>query len=343
MSPQVRRGFGLAGALLAAFAIGCGNDPGPRGDERYAFLALGDTGLPPSSHDGQRAVASALAFEDQLRPVESLVLLGDNFYPRGLERGELAQRIRHNLVSPYCRFVSLGPRSTELDTSCSPTRKRGPIWAVLGNHDHEDPESALLQRTVVGDFVANWHVPAESVAVRSLAAGIQLILVDSQELLRGDPARLARAVAEAPGPWRILVAHIPLVAGYGERDGVTEAIHGVTEAIARSGVPVQLTLAGHEHNLQAFVLEDRKGLAIIAGGGSNARKIHPGPGNRVFAEESRGFARVAILATEPERMRVELIAAPKLEWPGAAPIRRVATYEVALSGDVNASGPSVRP
>ena len=331
----------LAGALALASA-GCWADPGPRSDERFALLAVGDTGLPRDSHDGQRQVARALAFEDAERPVEGLVLLGDNFYPRGLERGDLALRIGLNLVSPYCRFLVLGPRADETAATCSPAgRPARSIWAVLGNHDYLTRESPELQRTTVVEFIANWRMNQAVAEVHQAAPGVSLILVDSK-LLRRDPSVLTDVVASAPGPWRILVSHIPLVPGLSEPEG--GAVRAANEAIERSGVPVQLALAGHEHNLQAFVLIEAPRLSVIAGGGSSSRGVHPGPASRVFARETRGFARVAVLETEPERLRVELIAAPAFSWPGGPPVRRIASYEVSLAGQVTArDGSRVSP
>ena len=334
--------FALGLLCLTAFSVGCG-DRAPRDDERFALLALGDTGLAPGSHGGQRAVARALSFEDRLRPVDGLALMGDNFYPRGLERHELTERIRHNLVSPYCRFLVLGPRAPELGSTCRPERPRGPVWAVLGNHDHEAPESPELQRRVVPEFVANWSMPTEDVAVRRVAEGVDFILVDSKQLLAQGPRTLALAIGRSRGPWRILISHVPLIDGYGERDGIGEAVAGIAGAIASAGVPVQLTLAGHEHNLQAFELSDRAGLAVVAGGGSSARSLHEEPPTRVHARETRGFARVAILAGEPERLRVELIAVPRVPWPGFGPIVRDATYTVSLAGEVSVPASKVNP
>ncbi len=333
----------MAGALTVASA-GCAPDPGRRSDERFALLAVGDTGLPPGSHDGQRAVARALAFEDAERQVDGLVLLGDNFYPRGLERADLATRIGHNLVSPYCRFLALGPRARETGEACSPPGAPvRPIWAVLGNHDHLAPDSPELQRTTVVEFVANWRMNRAVAEVHQAAPGVSLILVDSMLLLQ-DPSLLTEVVAGAPGPWRILVSHVPLVPGWGARDGVEEAVRATHDAARRAGVPVQLGLAGHEHNLQAFVLSESPRLSVIAGGGSSSRKVHPGPASRVFAQQTRGFARVAVLEADPERLRVELIASPSFTWPGAPPVQRVASYEVSLAGRVTASdGSSVSP
>ena len=308
------------------------------------MLALGDTGVPPGDHDGQAEVAAALTAEDAADPVDGLVLLGDLFYPNGLEADRVIERVAHNIVDPYCALIAPGPRYAELETTCPLAPASNPdraVWAVLGNHDHGFSGSAALQRDVLPAFVANWHMNRAVVEVVEAAPGVSLILVDTQSLLAGDAQQLADAVARAAGPWRILVGHHPFADGLGDRDGVGEATRAMAAAARSAGVPVQLALSGHEHNLQAFV-SDVPALQIISGGGSGSRNLHDEPLPRVFGLERPGFARVAVLATYPETLRVELIALSRLSWLLSP--RRVATYFVALDGSVtDSTGSSVSP
>jgi len=120
--PRARRRWAilLGAALLAGLALlpwaltprGVPFFPPPA---RFSLLAVGDTGQPPTWLPwlaGQTAVASGLDEEDRRAPSDGLLLLGDNFYERGLKAEELVSRVRGNLVTPYCRFVQLdGSRS----------------------------------------------------------------------------------------------------------------------------------------------------------------------------------------------------------------------------------------
>ncbi len=198
---SVRAQLLLPLALAFGCAIGAAQPPapGPTGHEvRFSLLALGDTGRPvrlTRLFHGQRAVARGLTAEDRRLPADALLLLGDNFYYRGLESKRLVERLRQNLVGPYCRFVELsGPRSAELDGACGlPSGKRHPIpiYALLGNHDYDSPESVALQRSEVPRFVPNWHVPAGLAETVEFAPGVSLVLLDSMALRAGaDPQPL---------------------------------------------------------------------------------------------------------------------------------------------------------
>jgi len=338
--------FRLATLSLCAWVLAstaCGPvAPEQRAPERFSILAVGDTGLPLGAHDGQARVAEMLAAEDAAHPVDGLLLLGDNFYPRGLSRDDLALRIGHNVLTPYCRFVTPGPRAAETGSPCVPSPRPGrTIWAVLGNHDTGTPESPRLEREAVPAFVANWRMNDDVVEVLPVGKGVQLVLVDSTRLVASDPDLLRAAVDAAPGPWRIVAGHYPIVDGWGASDGLAAQTTALHDALASARHRVQLILSGHEHNLQAFRPADGvPALHVIAGGGSSARKIEPGPDSRVFARETRGFARVAILRGPPERLLVELIATPKPLLGLAARRERVARFEIGVDGTFYASEPA---
>ena len=272
MASALRRplaAFALAAALAAGSALVL-REPAPvlsPGEpaparlpetSRFALLAVGDTGetLPfrPFA-EGQRSVARGLELEDRRAPVDALLLLGDNFYPKGLAEDELLERLRRNLVGPYCRFVDLrGSRSAEVADACRlPPAQRHPvpIFAVLGNHDHGLPESPALQQRAIPHYLPNWSLPAALASTTELAEGLSLVRIDS-ELARRAPERLGElrdAFARARGPWRILALHHPIAprVGEDESDGFEADLR---ELLAELPEPVQLVLAGHRHNLQ---------------------------------------------------------------------------------------------
>ena len=96
--------------LALPLAIGCARSlDEPEGEVLLSLLAVGDTGLEPGESwltNTQLAVAAAMEAEDRRRPADALLFLGDNFYPVGLRRHELEERIRWNFVEPYCRFLA---------------------------------------------------------------------------------------------------------------------------------------------------------------------------------------------------------------------------------------------
>ena len=310
-----------------------------------SLLALGDTGARPDDPPrvrAQLAVASALEAEDRRLPVDALLLLGDHFYDVGLREDELVARVRANLVRPYCRFLALtAPRSSEVESACqTPGAERHPVplYAVLGNHDYMTPGSDRLQRESLPLFLANWRMPEPPAAVAELGHGVSLVLFDSDPVFRGAPPEgLARALREAVGPWRILVAHQPIaVVGTSEREAYASFRARVVAEIAAAGVPVQLYLSGHEHNLQALVMESpAPPLHVIAGGGSGARSLHDANPRRRAGFADAGYARVDLIGDgDAQRLVVTLMRVPAaaLRWLG--PSRRAARFSVDRAGRV---------
>lgn len=293
-----------AGADLAER---CRPSPG-----RPSLLAVGDTGVPPEGPEWgvQLLVGAGLAAVDHLAPVDGLVLLGDNFYPHGLRAEELARRARANLLEPY-GFLGAGNAARSGWAGTPPGRRGGrppslggggsprPIHAVFGNHDWKSPESPELQRTALPELVPGWQPPPETAETREVGPGLSLVLFDSRWLAdTGATAELARALRAARGPFVVLASHVPSSLDRrpeGVRPWDLRYTAFVEEAVRRSGRPVHLRLAGHEHNLQAIELVSvGGGLEVIAGSGARpqpVRQIHLG---RLFASSRPGFARVAV-------------------------------------------------
>lgn len=347
--------IGVAAALvLAAAGLGTRGAGRPLATPRragFSLIALGDTGRPPhwlAAVNGQYAVANAIARVDQRRAIDALVLLGDNFYFDGLLPRQLVERVRGNLVVPYCRFLDLsGPRSSEVEDACAtPVEERRPVpvLAVLGNHDVESPESPRLQTEEIPQFIVNWQLPSASAETVELAPGVSLILFDSNRLIEeADPRPLYDAIRAAEGPWRVLVAHHPIGTslddGYSPETGFGRYGELVRRAVAEAGVPVALLLAGHEHNLQVLELPSPgPALEVVAGGGAHAFPVRSTSPARRFALKSLGFVRVDFPESPAERLDVRLFATSKgRALMGMGP-ERVARWSVGVGGDVHDEG-----
>lgn len=353
--PAGRRRLSLAigpALLLAGCAVGPGPalpEP-PAGAVRFSLLALGDTGRLPRLVLGrtfhrQSAVARGLIAEDARQPADALVLLGDNFYDDGLEPARLVHQVRENLVRPYCRFVDpSGPRFPEVASVCRLDAARRhvlPIHAVLGNHDYNTPRSPSLQRREVPRFVPNWHVPAGLVEVVEFPAGVSLVLLDSEALVWGaDPASLVRALRRSRGPWRVLAAHRPVAWAQdgqpGEPGGLRRYRETVLAAIREAGVPVQLAVAGHEHNLQIVEMDPPgPSLLVVAGSGSRVRDLDSSNPRMRFGRASPGFARIDLApGAAGEELVVSLFATSSVPALERGAPEAVARWSVAANGEV---------
>ncbi len=352
----------LAGVclLLALFrmaALGHGEGPDhPEHEARYSLFVLGDTGKRHRAFahwfEGQLSVGADLAAEDRIHPVDAMLLLGDNFYMRGLRSHEMVERIRMNLVLPFCAFVDLtAPRSREVASACPGARLSGrgrPLFALLGNHDHLTRESPALQRDAIPAYVANWQLSTDVVTRREVAEGISLILIDSTAIEReNDPeahhAALVSALRESSGPWRVLAAHAGMAVADGGGIPASKSVRGrfasfVSAAIDEARVPVQLFVAGHHHSLQAVDGNAPFGpfLHVIAGSGSRSRALQTLHPRARMASARLGFARLDWTGEgAPSRLTVSLFESaslPLLRWGGA---ERAAVLHLTLDGAIS--------
>jgi hypothetical protein len=320
----------LLGVLLAASLAAAAG-----AEEALSLLALGDTGEPtrwPAALTPQYRVGEALAREDRRAPVAAVVFLGDNFYPDGVSRRSLRDRVRENLAGPYCHFLwptqrgrrALRDHCDRADADTHPI----PLIAVLGNHDVKRRRGGELQRSGIPRFIGNWVMP-EGARSYELGAGVSVVAYDSTELDGGRPATaLAAALAASRGPWRILAAHHPLAdSGAGWQAPEADA---VLEAIRASGKPVHLMLAGHQHSLQALRAPGAALHVISGGGGASVRALSPAGAERLYGRAAYGFARVD---AAPDALEVTLLALDGTLDRTAEPVAR---FRIAPDGAVEA-------
>jgi hypothetical protein len=314
------------GLLFAAGALGgCGPgvDAPPLAGVRLSILAVGDTGWRsglPGPLDPQMRVAGALRDEDRDRPSDALVLLGDNFYPRGLRSSELASRVRENVVEPYCAFLDLsGPRAAEVAEPCGPpgaAHRETPVYAILGDHDYGYEEGPVLQKRAISGFIANWRMAEAPAQEFELGAGVSLVLADGPALIQSDDgSTLREALERAAGPWRVLAIHRPVATRKNGLDQIdpaqTSYARLVRDAVAAAGVPVHLVISGDEHSLQVLEMpEPFPPLHVVAGGGCCPREIDSWSPYRRFGAGALGFLRIDLVAGSDERLVASLFALP---------------------------------
>lgn len=308
----------------------------------FSLLATGDTGkrhrLVASLLEGQIAVAEGMAIEDERQPVDTLVLLGDNFYDQGLQQEELVPRIRENIVRPYCRFLaSDGPRWREVRDACPISegeRHAIPLYAILGNHDISTPESPELQRSVLPEFVSNWTLDTGLGHVVEFPQGVSLILLNSEIHPYGDRSRsLAALLRQSRGRWRIVASHRPPTVDDQGGDAISGLRESLEKASAQAEMPLHVVLSGHRHSLQLLTSSAPDPiLSVIVGSGARHRPIRTPHPDRVFGLASLGFARVDLFGSgEDERLVVTLFATPDFPVLGTEP-ERVASWSVDLRG-----------
>jgi hypothetical protein len=333
----------LAAFAAMLLAAACAPDA-PAGAVRASLLVFGDAGAhpdDPADHPLLLRVARAVSAEDRARPADALLVLGDNFYPRGLVAEELVLRVRETLARPWCRFVAPGgPRAAELAGACDlPPHERNPIpiHAVLGNHDVASAESPELQSRAIPLFVPNWKLAARPAELRQIAPGLSLVLLDSEHFFEGgDTAPIVQALRSAPGPWRVVALHRPLL-GFGasrleDPAQVAEYKRRMQAAVADAGVPVHAVLAGHSHTLQLILTPPpAPPLHLISGSSSDTGELHAEP-QRAVGAAAPGFARLELVGdghpdADPRRERLVVTLYRLLP----APFDRISQHRVVLT------------
>lgn len=272
-----------AGAPLPEIALK------PRGAVLRIAVA-GDTG------SGADTVAAGIARVHREKPLDAIVLTGDNFYPCGPTSEEDP---RWSLVTALTR---VGP----------------PVLPVLGNHDSCGDADPLAQVRATG-VLANWTMPARQYAVRARIADFAML--DTTPYVRGRSreaeAALRSTFEKSKARWRVVVGHHPVLSsgwhGYFPRDEVRR-MRGIIPALRETRA--HLYLCGHDHHLE--LLRGRM-LHVVSGAGSEPIPPIKLRLSTVFPSEIRTRERIgfAVVELDAKRIRVRFYDAkgkPRSEW-----------------------------
>jgi 3',5'-cyclic AMP phosphodiesterase CpdA len=233
-------GWGLGSVTLGSVALLAAS--AGRASDRTRFLAVADTG---SGDANQRAVGQRMAEVHRQRPVDLVLLGGDNIYPSG----NLAL-VETTFRRPY-RDLLAG---------------RVPFHAVLGNHDIRTANGAPQVAYRPFGMAGRWY---------SLRRGdVAFFLLDTN--MNADWSRqlpwLRRALAESKAPWKVVVGHHPIH---------SSGFYGSDPAAQRRLGPlfrhygVQLYINGHEHNYERTRPIEGTTYLIVGGGGASLRPVRP--------------------------------------------------------------------
>ena len=234
-------GTGLAAGLLANRsnppARAAAADPATVG---LRLLAVADSG---SGDAAQRAVAVQMVRRHRQRPVELVLLAGDNIY----NDGDIAL-VGSHFERPYRELLQAGV----------------PFKAVLGNHDvrHDGGAGQLAYRGL--GMEGRWY---------SFRRGpVQFLMLDTNP---GDhwPTQLSwlrRQLAASQAPWKVVVGHHPLYSEGFYGDDV-RLISRLAPLFKTYGV--QLYINGHDHNYARTPSLDGTTYLTVGGGGAALRPV----------------------------------------------------------------------
>lgn len=232
----------------------------PLADPVIRILAFGDFGEQPNRNTApMREVAGAMAAYHGDHPFDFGLVLGDNFYPAGLDSAD-------------------HPRwTTQWERLYSPLGVR--MYAVLGNHDYRHPESpaAQIERSRRS---ATWCLPRRQYTFT--AGPVQLFAVDTTPVeeprrdsgnAMADQLRwLDTALSSSRATWKIVYGHHPVYSNgeHGERTGTLPRIRNYLLPLLEKH-KVDVYLAGHDHDLEALEPEDGVHFFVSGAAGRHLR------------------------------------------------------------------------
>ena len=236
----------MAGAGLAAVAHGNWSNAwaqsdvksGARASQRLRLLAVADSG---SGDAAQRAVALQMAQRHRQRPVDLVLLAGDNIY----NDGDIAL-VGSHFERPYRELLQAGV----------------PFKAVLGNHDvRRDGGAGQLAYRPLG-MEGRWY---------SFQRGpVQFFMLDTNPGEHWGPqlSWLRRQLAASSAPWKVVVGHHPLYSEgfYGDDAGLIARLGPLFKSYG-----VQLYINGHDHNYARTPVLNGTTYLTVGGGGASLR------------------------------------------------------------------------
>lgn len=334
MEPALGAGGRLALALLsgllsaAAFSGGRGFTGGVSGGSEatvcvdgslgggtnlLTWLAVGDWGDP---NNAQRSVVAQMGKEaERLGGVHFALLVGDNFYPRGVSTWD----------DPLF--------DTTYEQVFVSEALQVPHFVVLGNHDYRKNPEAQVQRSHLS--ASRWVMPSrwysrefvlncggDGTGGGTPGPSLLFLFLDTMVLAGGTAGQVSGIMREmhwawiedqlhsATADWIIVVGHHPVYsAGY----------HGDTATLVQGLMPllewygVDMYISGHDHNEQFLLLpssgptgvdgarfDPTLGPAyVLTGSGSKLRQsptvsAHPG---LVFMSTTYGFTSMRLNQT----------------------------------------------
>ena len=275
---------GLTLLLLLALASSIDLSHG----EVLRIAVVGDTGK------GADAVARGVSRVHAERPIDAVILTGDNFYPCGVT----------------------SEKDPRWAINAALTRIGIPIFPVLGNHDYcgnADPDAQIRATGVI----PNWRFPARQYSVRTPIA--DFIFLETEPVARNrrnEVEKAIGAVRDSKKPWQIAIGHHPILSsgyhGYFPRAEVNR-MQKLIPAVRDAGV--DLYICGHDHHLE--LIRGRM-LFLVSGAGSSPippvklrlRTVFP---DRV-GRERIGFAVLEMTRTEIRVRFYEGDGKPRSGW-----------------------------
>jgi len=230
------------------------------------FAVVGDAG------DGTEAVARGIARVHAAKPLDAILLPGDNIYPCGVKS---VDDRRWSILEPLIALHLT-------------------LYPVLGNHDYcGNPDAQIA----ASERFPEWRFPAREYLLQAGMADFAMI--DTTPYVRGKAKApdVNALLAGSRAPWRIVVGHHTIVSS-GYHGYFPRREHRRMIALLRPmrAARVDLYICGHDHHLE---LVDGRPRMLISGASSEPippLALHPHTLFPASTERQAGFAVVEVTA-----------------------------------------------
>lgn len=244
----------------------------PYSSEHTQFIAVGDVG---TGNDDQLEVSNAMAKVCEKSGCDLVLLLGDNFYPSGVN----------------------SPTDPQFESKFEMVyqKLKIPFFVVLGNHDVKQDALSQVMYSLKSDY---WKMPNfqyDFMTMNATFYGVNTNCPLGFEMLRRDinQEKIVYKSNKKNVPWKIV---------FGHHSVYSNGTHGDSNILVRSfwswflEDKIDLYLAGHNHNLAHFKIDNSNIDYVISGaGGANyrstdeRRNLTESEANNLFTFNDIGF------------------------------------------------------
>jgi len=274
----------------------------PLADDSVTLITMGDQG---AGDYRQRRVAALLETACRSEHPAAILLLGDNFYFRGVKS------------TTDSKWVDLF--EGVYDTPCLVQQ---PFYALLGNHDYMGNVPAQVEYSQQKLGSGRWQMPDTDYVIRfgsypgkiqtgtegrhnntaadvTVGALVTVVIIDTNRLPDERQLALIRSTfADADGArWRVVMGHENVRTWsekYKDDAHIREALLPTLQAMH-----VDLYVSGHSHNLQYLRYPGEPAYVISGAGGKRPRPIaEDRPPTLLYAEQQLGIASLHFTATQ---------------------------------------------
>jgi tartrate-resistant acid phosphatase type 5 len=239
-----------------------------------SLLVTGDVG---SGNENQIAVAELLERLCLENSPDAIVLLGDNFYERGVKTTEDPQW--------FSKFENM------YNKACLASKK---FYIVLGNHDYKGNVTAQIEYTKRGS--GRWTLPSRYYEAQ-FDNILGLFAIDTNIPEKCGIASLcsmdwmAKQIQDSTAQWKVIIGHHPVLSLGKHRK--LDFLPSLTLPHLICSTKADLYLAGHDHNMQHLKGSYRSSACdidqfVLGSGGATSYPIEKREGLTKFAASNYG-------------------------------------------------------